>query len=100
MSEETLKTEEKQPETVKVETVKNKKEKSKKVSAPKTEKPKPNIAFAASSESEPIVGKFNIGTLPVELPSAKEQQKPFYHPDAGLIICSFRHLYKPVKAKG
>jgi hypothetical protein len=61
----------------------------------KTTEQKPNIAFVG--EGEPLKG-VNTASGRIDLP--REQTKPFYHPDAALVIRTFPALYKPIAEKG
>ena len=57
-----------------------------------------NIIFV-SSNLEPFEA-FNTATETIELPSAEEQIKGFYHERAGFIIRTFPNRYKQFRPKG
>ena len=71
---------------------------------PVADKPEPNIAYVGKPEEEgrehdAPQTKIKQFRQTITLPSAEEQQKPFYHKDAGTIISLFPHLYKRVEPK-
>lgn len=59
----------------------------------------PNIAFVGREKNgfQPV-GLINNGDTTIVMP--EDQSKPFYHPDAAVIIKLFPHVYKPVTEKG
>jgi hypothetical protein len=63
----------------------------------KKEEKENNVAFVGEAPWKPLV-EVQTAYGSVKLP--QDQSKPFYHPEAALLIRTFPHLYKPVKAKG
>lgn len=59
--------------------------------------PRPNIAFVGKKDEREAPLQLTDGDNIITLPA--NQSKPFYHPDAKLIIRLYGWLYKPVVSK-
>lgn len=65
--------------------------------AEKKEKDKANVAYVGEAPWKPLT---SVQTAEGHFKLPADQSKPFFDQNAGFLIRTFPHLYKPVKEKG